>query len=355
MSQAHLVRPPALSRRAWTTARGERRAAWRFSLAVEDADGTVRRIRKSGFPTKADAQAAAATEAERIRRPPAVESPTLHRILAAYEADGLARMRPNSQRGEVDCLRALRRTLPDIPAAEASALEVERHIAARTAQGRRPATIRREVQTLKRAIAFGVRCRMLDAPPIPTMPTVRVPRTDPKVPDAATVRRLLHHADPELRLAVLLAATCGLRRGECLSARWGDLDADAATLTVACDSERLTKNGRARTVPVPPGTMRELLARRGDPDAPMLGGLTANALRLRWQKLKARLGIDRCAFHGLRHHYATEAARRGVPAAALQQVLGHGTLAMVSVYLRGRDLALEARDYAPDIATEAAQ
>ena len=90
-----------------------------------------------------------------------------------------------------------------------------------------------------------------------------------------------------------------MRRGELLSMEWRNVDLDACTLLLP-----KTKNGYARLVPLSPRAVAVLaeLPRTDDRVLPM----TTNAVRLAWQRLRARAGVDDIRLHDLRAQAATD-------------------------------------------------
>lgn len=140
---------------------------------------------------------------------------------------------------------------------------------------------------------------------------------------------------PWLRLLVILLRDTGLRIGEALALRVGDVDLRPEQLSLRV---AVSKNGRGRTVPVLTDRLRLSLARhlRGvvaDQPFPSEGiyrrqltiaatvyvfpgrrpgtHLTQRAARLAWRELLRRAGLPLLTLHQLRHSYATELAARG--------------------------------------------
>jgi len=97
-----------------------------------------------------------------------------------------------------------------------------------------------------------------------------------------------------LRPVILFALLTAMRRGEILALKWSEIDWAAATILIP-----VSKTGKARTIPL----LREAaeilvsLERRGDRVFP----ITANALRLAWDRLLRRAGVADLHFHDLRH------------------------------------------------------
>jgi integrase len=86
-----------------------------------------------------------------------------------------------------------------------------------------------------------------------------------------------------LPAVIQLAVETGMRRSELLAMRWHDVDLEGRTVRL-----RNTKNGHPRTVPLSPRAL-EIIR-----DAPRVGdavfAVSANAVRLAWERLKRRGG-----------------------------------------------------------------
>lgn len=150
------------------------------------------------------------------------------------------------------------------------------------------------------------------------------------------------------RALLMLGYRCGLRIGEALALHPRDVDLDRGVINV-----RFGKGGRQRQVGIDDGALAVLerwvdvrkklgISNR----APLFCTISAGEKMKQGQPLKAsyvralmkRLGKKakvekRCHFHSLRHAYASELAREGVPVPEIQQTLGHSNLRTTSVYL----------------------
>ena len=145
-------------------------------------------------------------------------------------------------------------------------------------------------------------------------------------------KRLLSAAkaneNPDLYPAVLLAITTGMRKGEILSLRWPQVDLKRSLIQLI-----YTKNGEARTVPIPK-IAADLLTERG-----RVRSLTDDRLFTVqqdfdrcWREALRAAEIADFRFHDLRHTAASYLAMHGATLAELAEVLGHKTLQMVKRY-----------------------
>ncbi len=140
--------------------------------------------------------------------------------------------------------------------------------------------------------------------------------------DAAVMRRL---------------SGCGLRISEALGLKRAD-----APLP---DTLRITgKGGKERLVPVIPAARQAvdrytaLCPFAGEPQAPLFRGLRGGALNARaiakaTERARAQLGLPASATpHAMRHSFATHLLSAGGDLRAIQELLGHASLATTQAY-----------------------
>jgi integrase len=110
----------------------------------------------------------------------------------------------------------------------------------------------------------------------------------------------------------------GMRRGEILSIRWSDINFDAGTVYLAD-----TKNGEARTVPVSSLALAALPATDNRAMDERVFPLSPNAVRLGWERLKRRAGINDLDFHDLRHEAISRFFELGLSIPEVALISGH--------------------------------
>jgi site-specific recombinase XerD len=147
------------------------------------------------------------------------------------------------------------------------------------------------------------------------------------------------------RAMIVVMWRCGLRIAEVIALEPRDVDLDGGTVTV-----RHGKGNRRRVVGIDPAaaavverwqTARaELGVRRGAPlfctitRGDVGGPVGAPYFREAMKALGDRAGIDKRVHpHGLRHTFAVDLMREGVPLTMIQKLLGHGDLATTARYL----------------------
>jgi integrase len=163
------------------------------------------------------------------------------------------------------------------------------------------------------------------------------------VASPAQVVALVEAITPRYRAAVILAAWCGLRRGEVLALHPSDVDLTAGTVTVrrnrvellesevAFDAEPKTDAGK-RPVVVPPHVLpllAEHMSRWAGGDRVFVGRdgrpMRGDAVRQAFERARRHVGMPGFRFHDLRHTGQTLAASTGATVKDLMRRLGHAT------------------------------
>ena len=143
--------------------------------------------------------------------------------------------------------------------------------------------------------------------------------------------------NPILANVFRFAMHTGMRRGEILSIRWADIDLQTRTVALAD-----TKNGHPRVVPLSPSGIASMPPRTmGMRDDARVFPMSANALRLAWERLKIRAGIRDLRFHDLRHEAISRFFELGLSIPEVSLISGHRDVRMLLRYthLRPMDLA----------------
>jgi integrase len=132
---------------------------------------------------------------------------------------------------------------------------------------------------------------------------------------------------------IMFAIETGMRRGEIVNAQWVDVDFDTRTFHIP-----ITKNGQPRTIPL--STRATDLLRELPSSDERIFPVTGNAVRLAWQRLKGRVGIDDLHFHDLRHEAISRFFEMGLSVPEVALISGHRDPRMLFRYthLRAEDV-----------------
>ena len=138
------------------------------------------------------------------------------------------------------------------------------------------------------------------------------------------------------KLLLHFLVNTGLRRGEALKLRSGNVDLKAGVVYV----ER-TKSKQTRTVPLN-RKAREVLCDAGDS---LFIGLSGEQVSRKFAHYLQRAGLNGFKLHSLRHSFATILISRGVDLYTVSRLLGHSDIRTSMIYAKARmDTLQEAVD-----------
>ncbi len=203
------------------------------------------------------------------------------------------------------------------------------YVSFRQAAGATNATIRRDLTTISRVLAYAKSQEMVEANVVDSYDRkmVRERRAGIEAPDDAevTAAAAAVEADgqPEFALALRFLRANGVRAGEALRARWEHIRDGELTI-------HETKNGRVRTIAADVSMLAARRAGRLFPGLPEdTGGLAG-----RWAYLRRNLPDgQRFRIHDLRHAYAIAQVRAGRDIYDLSHHLGHSSVKVTEIYL----------------------
>ncbi|MCB9705529.1 MAG: site-specific integrase [Myxococcales bacterium] len=213
-----------------------------------------------------------------------------------------------------------------------------------------PKTINNVLTTLRSMLNLALDYELIDR--VPRFRMEKVHRPDPSFLEEAEVKRLIAATPAEWRLVVFTAVRTGLRRGELMGLRWEDvhLEGRRPTLRVRRSVKREPggvlrvkepKGGKPRSVPLTADLAEAL--RQARPERPEAGSLVfpgpcqgfLDHQRL-WKVVSSAAraaGLDKHVHpHLLRHTFASECYRRGIPPQVVQLWLGHAHITTTERY-----------------------
>lgn len=341
-------------------------STWTYQFAVME-NGRRRHVTKGGFRTKREAeQALAAAITARSTDGPRVEPSKL--TLTAYVRDewlpALRGLKPSTRRGYSDLAEAYvlphlgETRLRDLTAGDIARLYDRLRVSGRRRGpgGLSESSLHHVHVCLSKMLGDAVEAGLLDRSPVTRLPRLARPKaTKPEMTcwTGDELRRFLDSArDDRLHALYGLTAATGLRRGEVVALRWGDVDLEAGQLAVRRSrvavgyavEEGTPKSSRARTVALDPGTVAMLRTHRrrqledrlawgaGSFDGDLVftreDGSPLHPQTVAWHfgKQVRRAGVPHARFHDLRHTHATLGLAAGVPPKVMQERLGHSSI-----------------------------
>lgn len=189
---------------------------------------------------------------------------------------------------------------------------------------------------LNRAVAWGY----LRENPARGIKPLRIPKRIPRFLSQEEAARLLEAADPYWRAFIALGLYAGLRLGEILYLRWGDVDLQRGLLSVQPHGEWQPKNREVRRIPLAPALLSSLEEhRRAQPMASLYVFPKPNGnpyspwpARHSLSLIADQAGLQGVHPHVLRHTFASWLVMEGVDLVTVSRLLGHSNIQMTMAY-----------------------
>jgi integrase len=347
-----------------------KRWAYVFETGVDPATGKRRRRHKSGFTTQRAAEAAKrdAIRAAETGMAPAGELPTVASYVDEWLAGRRAALRLSTWASYRDVLEG--RVVPRLGALRLDrltakhvtglAVDLDQHGGrdARRGPGLSPRSVRYTLTVFTRALDDAVKRGLIPRNPAEHVDRPRVADKEMQWWSVEEARAFLNNTgDDRLSALWTLLLTTGLRRGEALGLKWGDIDFDAGRLAVRRTlvsvgyeirwSEPKTQSSR-RVVALDAGTVTALRTHRARQNEERLAigsgyldgdivfadvagePLHPDGVTQRFDRLVRNAGLRRIRLHDLRHTAATLMLEKGVPLKAVAERLGHSSIRTTS-------------------------
>lgn len=206
----------------------------------------------------------------------------------------------------------------------------------RYTDGVKPATINRELATLKKAFNLARReWEWCADNPVCRVSMERENNTRDRWLTVEEEQRLLQAVSPWLRDVIIFAVNTGMRMGEILALTWAGVDLFRRTVTVF-----RSKNGERRTIPVN-SVVLEVLTRKHAMRSRITDVVFHSQAETVLDGSNIRRGLNAALkaakiqdfhFHDLRHTFATRIVQAGVDLYKVQRLLGHKSPIMTQRY-----------------------
>jgi integrase len=221
--------------------------------------------------------------------------------------------------------------------------------------GLSPRTVHHMHRVLKQALGQAIKWGLLKRNPCDAVDPPRVEKREMKTFDTPqTVDALSEMRQTRFLIVYLLAALCGLRRGEIAALRWKHVDLDAGVLKIVQTTRQIktvvsykpVKNTKGRPVALTSIMLEELRAHRvkqaeellrlgikltGDsfvfaqPDG---SRIKPGSITNEWKRLVLKHKLPMIRLHDLRHTHATAMLGSGVHPKIASERLGHSSIAI---------------------------
>jgi integrase len=211
------------------------------------------------------------------------------------------------------------------------------YIAQRQAQGRKNATINRELSLLRRAFRLGFEHDPQLVFRVPVIKALKEDNVREGFLEPENYERLLGALSVEIKPIFVVAYHLGMRTGELLALKRKWVDLSEGLIYV---NGRVTKNGEPKTAPIY-GEMQpwlESLLRIGELESPRCiwlfsrQGRPIKSFKSDWRRACEVAGVPELLFHDLRRTAVRNMIRAGVPEKVAMQISGHKTASMLWRY-----------------------
>lgn len=233
--------------------------------------------------------------------------------------------------------------------------EIEDLIQDLKAKNRRPATVNRWLALLRHMFDWALGREYVTQTPFRrgSQALIKFERENNRRIRRVTLEeeaRLLAAGNPLVHMLIVAALDSGMRRGELLDLRFGDIDWDRQLIHVRPE---IAKSKKGRVVPIGTTRLRTLLEwlRVGPNDQPLPddrlvflreSGETVKSFRTAWELAREKAGLSTVRFHDLRSEYASRLVECGVPLSQVRDLLGHCSIVVTERYDRVRLDSLKA-------------
>ena len=226
----------------------------------------------------------------------------------------------------------------DRPLAALDQGEIEQWVAKRAAEVK-PATVEKELRTLKALLNKAAEWKLLESNPAENVAPPQNVESEPIHWYTPAELKRLYKIDREHAPCWQFLANTGLRRREAMSLRWQDIR-DGSIWVTSREGAR-TKSAKWRQVPLSPGAAAALSRlRRGNKSIYVLPRLAKESWSRAFSKAAERAQVGG-SLHSLRHTFAANLVAQGVNLRVVQRLMGHATIKTTEQYAHVAGVTLE--------------
>ena len=190
------------------------------------------------------------------------------------------------------------------------------------------ATVNNELKKLKAMINKAVEWGIIPRNPIQTVKTLQRMDARPRSYFSSSQLESIYAADVASSAIWQLLANTGMRVGEALNLKWGDVD--DVKIRIVSSKEFHTKTRQWRDIPISPGAAAALERLRSNHEH-VLPRMCKMTLRTRFKKACGKAGVVGTP-HELRHTFISHLVMQGVPLRTVQVLAGHKTISVTEQY-----------------------
>lgn len=194
-----------------------------------------------------------------------------------------------------------------------------------------PATVNRELATLKNMFTMAIKWGYLKTNPAKEVKSLKEPPGRVRYLKHEEVKALYESCAGYLRSIVVTALNTGMRKGELQELKWANVDFKNRKITVVN-----AKNNESRVIPINKTLHQELLllseGAKGEHVFSDKNGHPYGDIKKSFITALTKAKIEDFRFHDLRHTFGSYLAMQRVDLKTVQQIMGHKDIRMTMRY-----------------------
>lgn len=217
---------------------------------------------------------------------------------------------------------------------EISQNDITLYLAQRKAAGASNNTIIANISAIRGLYNWMQRNYNLEVNPAKYIESPKKEKAIPHIINSLDIARAIEHEKNEdIKLAIMLMCSCGLRVSECRNLRYEDIDMKAATAII------IGKGKKERNIYLPSFLITAIEC-RGKKEGAIFEKWEDRGFRYAIYLAFERIGIRACP-HLLRHTFASRAINNGMRLDVLRELMGHTSIATTQIYLHTSNAVMQ--------------
>jgi len=195
-----------------------------------------------------------------------------------------------------------------------------------------PVNSNNAVRVLRRMFNFAIEKGDIGSNPTKGITLYKVPEKKIRFLTREEIAVLMKYCAGYLKNIVITALNTGMRKGEILGLKWGNVDLENRIIVLD-----KTKSNRVREIPMS-AVVYDLLVKLYEKNPRQDDYVFVNANNWRYRDVESfrkavrASGIQPCRFHDLRHTFASQLVMAGVDLATVKELMGHSEIEVTMIY-----------------------
>lgn len=214
--------------------------------------------------------------------------------------------------------------------------DVELYIQFLDERGMSAATKNRHLSAISGIYKYFIAHGMLKNNPAKYIPRCKQGEHLPNTIPPQDIKEAIKHADAQTALALQLFYATGIRISELLALDTRDLDLQKMTIKIT------GKGDKQRIVYFDENTRDMIVNHLQGWQGKIFNGIEQRQMRyMVWDALRPYTTAKQLSPHAIRHTFATELTRNGMPTSSVASLLGHNTIETTEKYIKLADVGLQ--------------